>query len=207
MTEFFLKPLGIKKLLSQLWQWLNVCAGSCRIRSHRSCGLGRCQLRELRSIPSSLKACAFLLQFSKACVFSFCSLQRSTGFDLSGEKKEDHLLCIIEMVISLILPGLCSSLSLLHQLSTHYMQMTHPNSGTYNKKCINYTDSKTKTRWWDMEIFPKDSLPVPGGRARWGEWRGDEERGEKSSIRGRKRGEIKTVINLRSAHVNRTANK
>lgn len=83
------------------------------------------------------------------------------------------------MVISLaglILPGLSSGLSLLHQLSVHYMQMTHPNSETYNVKYINYTDRETKRHRGDMEIFPKDSLSAPEGRAGW--WRrGDEGRG------------------------------
>lgn len=78
------------------------------------------------------------------------------------------------MVISLtglILPGLGSRLSLLHQLSAHYMQMTHPNSGTYNVKYINYTDSATKRQRGDMEIFPKDSLSAPEGRAGWAKGR------------------------------------
>lgn len=81
------------------------------------------------------------------------------------------------MVISLaglILPGLSSRLSLLHQLSAHYMQMTHPNSETYNVKYINYTDRETKRHRGDMEIFPKDSLSAPEGRAGWSRRRGDE---------------------------------
>lgn len=72
------------------------------------------------------------------------------------------------MVISLaglILPGLSSGLSLLHQLSAHYMQMTHPDSETYNVKYINYTDRETKRRHGDMEIFPKDSLSAHEGGA------------------------------------------
>lgn len=78
------------------------------------------------------------------------------------------------MLISLtglILPGLGSRLSLLHQLSAHYMQMTHPKSGTYNVKYINYTDSATKRQRGDMEIFPKDSLSAPEGGAGWAKGR------------------------------------
>lgn len=37
-----------------------------------------------------------------------------------------------------------------------------------------------------MEIFPKDSLAAPGGRARWGERRRDEEMGKKALIEDEK---------------------
>lgn len=46
--------------------------------------------------------------------------------------------------------------------------MTHPNSGTYNVKYINYTDSETKTQLGDMEIFPKDSPSAPERRVEQG---------------------------------------
>lgn len=73
------------------------------------------------------------------------------------------------MVISLtsfILPWRGSRLTLLHHLSAHYIQMIHPNSGTFNIKYINYTDSETK-RQGDMEIFPEDSLSSPEGSVNW----------------------------------------
>ena len=44
--------------------------------------------------------------------------------------------------------------------------MIHPNSGTFNIKYINYTDSETK-RQGDMEIFPEDSLSSPEGSVNW----------------------------------------
>lgn len=46
--------------------------------------------------------------------------------------------------------------------------MTHPNSGTYNVKYINYTDNETKKQLGDMEIFPKDRPSAPERRVEQG---------------------------------------
>lgn len=54
------------------------------------------------------------------------------------------------------------------------MQMIHPNSGTFNIKYINYTDSETKRQ----EIFPEDSLSSPEGSSKW-----EKEEGTKKMVR------------------------
>lgn len=69
------------------------------------------------------------------------------------------------------------------------MQMTHPDSGTYNIKYINYTDRETKRQRGDAEIFPKDSLSPPEGRAMTGgeEWM-KERTGERKLVQEMDRG-------------------